>query len=372
MGLFDKKYCDVCGEKIGLLGNRKLEDGNLCKDCAAKLSPWFSDRKQSTVEEIKEQLAYREANKDAVAAFHATRTFGTGTKIMLDEDNMKFLVTSASNLANANPDVLNFSDVTGCNLEIDESSSEITTKDADGKSVSYNPPRYEYDYDFYMTIDVSNKYFNRMRFRLNNSTLTIGPEVISSVNTVTTTAPAAGMNRTMGAQAGMRPSQPAMQQRPGMPQAGMQRTAGGNLHAAPQQPARTMGAQPGMRPGQPGQRPGMPAAGMQRTAGGNLHAAPQQPARPQAPARPMASAAPQTHTVQQGSETVRKVDPTTNAQYMEYLNMGEEIRAALLQIRMDAREAAAPKTAVVCPFCGATTIPDANGRCEYCGGAVME
>ena len=39
MGLFDKKYCDICGEKIGLLGNRKLEDGNLCKDCARKLSP---------------------------------------------------------------------------------------------------------------------------------------------------------------------------------------------------------------------------------------------------------------------------------------------------------------------------------------------
>ena len=54
MGLFDKKYCDICGEKIGLLGNRKLEDGNMCKDCASLLSPWFSDRKQSTVEEIKE------------------------------------------------------------------------------------------------------------------------------------------------------------------------------------------------------------------------------------------------------------------------------------------------------------------------------
>ena len=24
MGLFDKKYCSVCGEKIGFLGNRKL------------------------------------------------------------------------------------------------------------------------------------------------------------------------------------------------------------------------------------------------------------------------------------------------------------------------------------------------------------
>lgn len=49
MGLFDKKYCDICGEKIGFLGNRKLADGNLCKDCAAKLSRWFTERKQSTV-----------------------------------------------------------------------------------------------------------------------------------------------------------------------------------------------------------------------------------------------------------------------------------------------------------------------------------
>ena len=38
MGLFDKKYCDICGEKIGLLGNRKLDDGNLCKECAKKKS----------------------------------------------------------------------------------------------------------------------------------------------------------------------------------------------------------------------------------------------------------------------------------------------------------------------------------------------
>ena len=67
MGLFDKKYCDVCGEKIGLLGNRKLEDGNLCKDCARKLSPWFSERRNSSVNEIKRQLEYREENRGRVA-----------------------------------------------------------------------------------------------------------------------------------------------------------------------------------------------------------------------------------------------------------------------------------------------------------------
>ena len=64
MGLFDKKNCDICGEKIGLLGNRKLDDGNLCKNCASKLSPWFEERRHSTVEDIKRQLEYREKNKE--------------------------------------------------------------------------------------------------------------------------------------------------------------------------------------------------------------------------------------------------------------------------------------------------------------------
>jgi len=62
MGLFDKKQCAICGEDIGFLGNRKLADGNMCSKCAAKLSPFFHERKASTIEEIKQQLAYRESN----------------------------------------------------------------------------------------------------------------------------------------------------------------------------------------------------------------------------------------------------------------------------------------------------------------------
>ncbi|MCQ2513411.1 MAG: DUF4428 domain-containing protein, partial [Lachnospiraceae bacterium] len=90
MGLFDKKFCDICGEKIGLLGNKKLEDGNCCKECAGKLSPWFSERRHSTIESIKEQLAYREANKEEVANFHVTRQIGDSEKILFDEDQKKF------------------------------------------------------------------------------------------------------------------------------------------------------------------------------------------------------------------------------------------------------------------------------------------
>ena len=245
MGLFDKKYCSICGDKIGLLGNRKLEDGNCCKNCAAKLSPWFSERRHSTVEDIKGQLAYREANKAAVAAFHTTRTLGNGTKVLIDEDAGKFMVTSARDLASANPDVLSYGDVTGCNLDVQESRREIKRKDHEGKEVSYIPPHYTYEYDFSIIINVNNPYFDEIKFRLNSSS-------IDSQMVIGSAAPNMSMN----------------------------------------------------------------------------------------------------------------------VEYQECRRMGEEIRDTLLQVRKDVRDSFAPKTAVICPGCGASTVGDANGRCEYCGSAL--
>ena len=176
MGLFDKKYCDICGEKIGLLGNRKLEDGNLCKDCAKKLSPWFSDRRRSTVEDIKGQLAYREENRGRAAQFRTTRSFGEDRKVLLDEEHRWFTVTRARDLAEANPDILDFDAITGCRMDIDESRTELTHEDADGKDVSYVPPRYEYSYDFFLIISVRHPYFDEMRFQLNSSSVYYEPQ----------------------------------------------------------------------------------------------------------------------------------------------------------------------------------------------------
>ena len=171
--LFEKKECSVCGGEIGLLGNRKLEDGNLCKECAKKLSPWFDDRRHSTVEQIEKQLEYREANRTKVEGFCVTRTLGEDMKVLIDEDAGLFMVTDSSRLAEANPDVLSFSDVTGCMLDIDENRSELTREGEDGEEISYNPPRYEYDYDFYVVIHVRNPYFDEIRFRLNGSDVTV-------------------------------------------------------------------------------------------------------------------------------------------------------------------------------------------------------
>ena len=255
--LFEKKECAICGGEIGLLGNRKLEDGNMCKHCAAKLSHWFADRRQSTVAQIEEQLAYREANKEKVAAFNLTRSLGKGTKVLLDEDGCVFMVTGSRNPIEDNPDVLAFSDVTGCEFDIDENEDEITYRNKEGKEVSYNPPRYRYLYDFYITINVRNPYFDEIRFKLNGASVEITP-------------PAVGGSR---------------------------------------------------------RKPGLV-----------------------------------------------RIDAERDPEYRQYKEMGEEIKEVLMgarqQVRDEAAAASAPKTAVTCPNCGATTTPDASGCCEYCGGVV--
>ena len=178
MALFDmfkKKNCDLCGGEIGLLGNRKLEDGNCCKNCANKLSRWFDDRRHSTVANIRDQLAYREANAAALQNFRATKVIGEENKVYIDENSRRFFVARYDNYQEENPDIIGFDQILSCQLDIDESKQEImrevTDKDGNRKKVSYSPRRYLYRYDFDMIIKVRNPYFDDMKFQLNDTTL---------------------------------------------------------------------------------------------------------------------------------------------------------------------------------------------------------
>lgn len=242
MGLFgkkEKKVCGACGKELGLLGKRKLEDGYVCKDCASKLSPWFSERRASTVDEINEQLAYREANKAQVAAFNPTLTLGGNTKVYVDEAAGKFLVTSSSRWRDANPDVIELAQVTGCTYNVDESRTEIKREMPDGTEKSFNPPRYDYDYDFYTTINVNSRWFDEIRFKVNP----------------------------------------------------------------------------------------------------------------------------------------HRIENLRSAEYQNAERQAAEICSVLMgardQVRSDIAAANAPKMAAICPNCGASSVPDINGRCEYCGGAML-
>ena len=169
--LFEKKNCAICGKELGVFGKTKIHEAYLCKDCSGKLSPYFHGYSTATVDDIQAQLSYREANKADVAAFHVTRTLGNNTKVYLDEDQSKVIVTNASpsGWGSRNPDVFDFSQVTGCNYNVKESKTEIKRKDAEGKDVSYDPPRYDIDYDIYLTIYISHPYVSQIEFRVNDS-----------------------------------------------------------------------------------------------------------------------------------------------------------------------------------------------------------
>ena len=173
--LFEKKVCDLCGGEIGLLGNKKLEDGNCCKECAGKLSPWFDERRHSTVEQIRRQLTAREENRRKLQSWNHDLVFGEHQKLyvkFLGKVPDTFVISSASNYKAANADILEFAHVSSCDADIRESRRELKQKNAQGEEVSFNPPRYEYSYEFYVKLMIMGcEYIDDIRFRLNRNTL---------------------------------------------------------------------------------------------------------------------------------------------------------------------------------------------------------
>ena len=227
MGLFDKKICDICGEKIGLLGNRKLDDGNLCKDCAKKLSPWFEDRRHSTVEDIKRQLEYREKNKKAVMDFCITRQINTRNyNVFIDDNKGNFTVARKLDV-NENPDIVPLSAVVQCRVDVERQQNEETYTTKDGETVSYQPPVYKYEFDYTMRIKVKNPWFDDMDFRLNTFSISsdnrgelmeveqTGHQIIAALTPNAAGMQQPGMNMNSGMQ------QSGMNMNNGMQQSGM-------------------------------------------------------------------------------------------------------------------------------------------------------
>lgn len=170
--LFEKKNCAICGKELGMFGKTKIAEGHICKDCSEKLSPFFTGRRNSTAEQIREQLDYREKNKERLTSFNPTTTIDGGNrKVYLDEDQACLIITGARNWRDANPDIIEFSQVTGCDIDIDEDRTEIFMEDAEGNEVSYNPPRYEYEYDFTAKVFFNHPYFSQTSWKINTSTI---------------------------------------------------------------------------------------------------------------------------------------------------------------------------------------------------------
>ena len=184
MGLFDrfkKQDCEICGKEVGMFGYKKLEDGEICKDCVKLLSPWFEDRRHATVEQIKEQIAYRQRNAKELENFTISRQIGEEAYIMyieeVDDIPTRFFVTNCSDYMAANPDIISFKDVVSCVTDVNEWDDEITQRDSEGNTVSCRPPRYEHHYDFFIKMEIrNNPYFNEIKFRINSSDIVLETE----------------------------------------------------------------------------------------------------------------------------------------------------------------------------------------------------
>ena len=114
MGLFDrfkKQDCEICGKEVGMFGYKKLKDGEICKDCVKLLSPWFDDRRHSTVDQIKRQLAAREENQRKLQSWNHDLSYGEYQKLYVRIVNgvpESFVVTSADNYREYNADIIPF------------------------------------------------------------------------------------------------------------------------------------------------------------------------------------------------------------------------------------------------------------------------
>ena len=201
MGLFDvfkKKDCEICGKEVGMFGYKKLEDGEICKDCVKKLSPWFEDRRHATVAQIQEQLAYRAENEGKLASFRVAQVIGDYYKMYVEEVNgipTRFFVTEASDYMSENPDIIEFKDLMSCTTDVRTYVRELKRKDSNGNQVSYNPPRFETDYDFYINMHIANNpYFDDIRFKINGSTVTLETRAGSSVGFLGMTFNTASVN----------------------------------------------------------------------------------------------------------------------------------------------------------------------------------
>ena len=119
------------------------------------------------MEEIRQQLAYREDNKKKVQMFQITRDFkGSNAHVFIDDQHGWFAIASRINVEN-NPDILELSQITSCRLDVEQDRTEEFYEDKEGNEQSYDPPRYSYSYDYKIEIGVRAPWFNEMRISLN-------------------------------------------------------------------------------------------------------------------------------------------------------------------------------------------------------------
>lgn len=95
MGLFKKKYCEFCGEKIGSFNRgKKFRDGELCCDCSEELSSNWHDTIRYTLADAVKHIDERKLNLEKLQNdFNPNIYYGYRPTLFVDEEKELFCIT---------------------------------------------------------------------------------------------------------------------------------------------------------------------------------------------------------------------------------------------------------------------------------------
>ncbi len=186
MGLFKKEKCCLCGGKTGML-DKKCLSGKVCKDCVKKMSPWFSDYKNSLAGALDAQRMGREIDAGLVKIYNFSKIFGEFGVILIDEKEKKFVafpdtsnglfgnqrkVSSIDDVIDLGPDIIRFEQVEDFEIDITETSRE-EKQTVNGQQVSYNPPHILYMETFTLRMKINHPYVKSVYIQLNDGAVQI-------------------------------------------------------------------------------------------------------------------------------------------------------------------------------------------------------
>ena len=107
------------------------------------------------------------------------------SQFIIDEPNRRFIVlpNKNTNIAEYNPDIISFDQVSEIKLDMTYNSTEEKFKQPDGQRVSFNPPKYEHTFMFYVKVTTTHPYAHSHSCQLNSTGLkvhTAGPKMSRS------------------------------------------------------------------------------------------------------------------------------------------------------------------------------------------------
>ncbi len=136
-GLLDNKECSLCGEQLPAIRQQKLMNGYCCPKCKKSVASILNVSSNDTVESIKFRIEFRDASKQKLQTFQPTRTFGTKSKILIDEINYQFIYLEKAKQKIKDVDVYSFSQIGNVSSNITHTREEIVYRDSNGTIKSF-------------------------------------------------------------------------------------------------------------------------------------------------------------------------------------------------------------------------------------------